>query len=267
MYPSRNKYEKIGDSLVYKKQNLSKIFCINLDLERERWSKFTSCDFIERVSAVNSKIKPSVIDDFNLELQPANLTHSIYFHRNNGAVGCYLSHLKVWQKILEEKIPYSLILEDDIDIDSLKACLDSNIIFQDYDIVNLSQRIRWDNGRTLWDGAESYILSYRGAKKLIDTTNFPKLLNNIVPEVYPNIKEKDFIRWNNKPSIVAPVDKFMGYCCEKSANDLIRLNYNLYPCISLTQESEVSYIKNAVNDVNAWDLDSQQLSLIISQLT
>ena len=266
-HPSRNSYEKRGDSLVYKKQNLNKIFCINLDCEHDRWSKFEQYDFLERVSAVNSKVNPSVIDDFGLELKPVNLTHAIYFNRNDGAVGCYLSHLKIWQRIVDEEIPFSLILEDDIEPKSLEALLDSNIIFQDYEIINLSTRIRWDNNRTLWDGAESYILSYEGARKLIDATNFPKLLDKIIPEVYSNIQEEDFISFCNKPSIVTPVDKFMGYCCEENANDLIRLNYNLYPCVSLTHEAEISYIKNAVNDVNVWDLDSKQLSLIISQLT
>ena len=39
------------------------------------------------------------------------------FKINNGEIGCFLSHRSVWKKIVEEKLDFALIFEDDIQID------------------------------------------------------------------------------------------------------------------------------------------------------
>ncbi len=48
-----------------------------------------------------------------------------------GEIGCFLSHRKVWQRILDDQVPYAFVLEDDADLrmpefaDSLQFAIDS----------------------------------------------------------------------------------------------------------------------------------------------
>lgn len=32
----------------------------------------------------------------------------------SGAIGCYLSHIRIYKKIVEDNIPYAIIFEDDV---------------------------------------------------------------------------------------------------------------------------------------------------------
>ena len=266
IHPSRNKYTKINDAYVYDKQILSKIFCINLDKDSERWNAIKQHTFIERFVGVNSKEQPDILKDLCLELNPVDTTSELYFHYNKGAVGCFVSHLKLWQKIVDEDISYSLILEDDIDLQSLDSALQSNMMFEPFDIVNLSPRIRWKDNRTVWDGGEAYILSKDGAQKLLNAVNFPILLKGVIPDRLNNLTTEEDYNWSNKPSITAPLDKFIGYCCEEKASDMIRLHYSLYPCISLSSYADTSSIKSFKKDKNVWDMDEQQLLLKVTEM-
>ena len=71
--------------------------------------------------------------------------------------------------IVANDIQYSLILEDDIKKENIIELLNSNIIFEPFEIVNLSKRTRWCD-RTIFDGAKAYILSRSGAEKLLRAT-------------------------------------------------------------------------------------------------
>ncbi len=264
--PARNKYTKIEGKYVYNKQILSKIFCINLDKDTERWDAVKQNTCIERISGINSKKDKDIIKDFCLDLDPVDTTAELYFHYNDGAIGCFLSHLKVWKKIVDENIDYSLILEDDISIKSLNDALQSNMIFEYFDIVNLSPRVRWQDNRTVWDGGEAYILSKEGAQKLLNAVNFPNLLKYVVPDRLTNLCSDSEYQWSNRPSIVAPLDKFIGYCCQDSASEIARLHYSLYPCVSLSTYSDTSSIKSFQKDKNVWDMDEQQLEIKIQQM-
>lgn len=107
---------------------LSHVFYINLDdnLHRNKQIKnilllygFTN---ITRIPAVDTR----KID--NIELVKNFIEPNAYYtliknitikrrksHREltKGAVGCYLSHLKIYNKIVEQNIPYAIIFEDD----------------------------------------------------------------------------------------------------------------------------------------------------------
>jgi len=101
---------------------IDKIFIINLDRRRDRWNKLMeeephlNNDKLTRVSAVDG--------------QTLTLTKPIYdlFSKNSfewkkGVIGCNLSHLQVWMKILKETGNYFLILEDDVRFDKEKMKL------------------------------------------------------------------------------------------------------------------------------------------------
>lgn len=91
-----------------------KIFVINLDtsISRMRKSQSQLYDFdFERVNAVDGgKLKHDELThhyDVDLNRQQYHCLLTL------GEIGCYLSHRKVWQKIVDERLDFALVLEDD----------------------------------------------------------------------------------------------------------------------------------------------------------
>ena len=144
--------ETTGD--VQKSLQDFKVFVINLDRRPDRWSSvsksLTKAGFrnIERVSAIDGKL----IDSENLK----NLLHpEVYpelgkIRKNHedlgstGAVGCSLSHYKVWNQIIEQNKP-ALVVEDDLVCHPMfrEFQLTRNLSMLDgYDFVPLSAIVR-----------------------------------------------------------------------------------------------------------------------------
>ncbi len=48
--------------------------------------------------------------------QPSLYTPNYPFKLRPGEIGCFLSHRRIWQKMVDEEIPHLLILEDDIEL-------------------------------------------------------------------------------------------------------------------------------------------------------
>ena len=93
-----------------------------------------------------------------------------------GEVGCAESHRLIWQRMLEQNIPYALVLEDDISIQADLVKFLANPAYQDYDFLNLSSStpyrleaaalkqlseqhiferpLPWQANRTLWKKLE-----------------------------------------------------------------------------------------------------------------
>ncbi len=103
-----------------------KTFVINLDRSPDRWAKISEhltnegFDF-ERMPAVDGlRIE-------NPSAHARSLSLLILQRRLSGhEIGCYLSHVKVWRKIVEEKIPVALVLEDDaVPIPGCKKAIDN----------------------------------------------------------------------------------------------------------------------------------------------
>jgi GR25 family glycosyltransferase involved in LPS biosynthesis len=145
--------------------------------------------------------------------------------RSKGAIGCYLSHYKIWEKIINQKLDNVLIIEDDIftDIDSEEFNKYINSIPNDYDIGMLSWFKLWfdplnnPNKNVIinkyWNKYNSinvfstgcYLISKKGAEKLIKNA-FPicyqvdaymNILNNV---------DKDFVRYISKESLLTQKD-------------------------------------------------------------
>lgn len=95
-----------------------KTFLINLDKSVDRLERSASIlkehnILFERVSAVYGA------DLSAQELSTAydyQLPNAYYKKLNVGEIGCYLSHRKVWQKIVDEQLDFAVILEDDFNI-------------------------------------------------------------------------------------------------------------------------------------------------------
>ena len=163
-----------------------KTFLINLDKSEKRLEnsnkQLSNFNILfERISAVN------VTQDRDKELRnyyDSKLNYFKYYKSlTDGEIGCYLSHRKVWQKIVQENIEYALVLEDDFllhkglkDIDKLLKVID-----QPWDLIKLGeipnkrikQRILEVGDLSLIKfrktphGTYAYLITIEGAKKML----------------------------------------------------------------------------------------------------
>jgi glycosyl transferase family 25 len=91
----------------------------------------------DRIEAVNGDSLDSTIIN-NLY----NFNDSSYHkHMTNGELGCYLSHVRAWQKIVDEQLDYAVILEDDILLqENIQGGLEAiEYIQQPWDIIKLAE--------------------------------------------------------------------------------------------------------------------------------
>jgi len=268
----RRNYSNSPKGIIYDHSNpIERIFCINLDQRTDRWNYINKFDYknltIERLPAIESQSAEP-----HLKYNPINLDSELYFHLHPNGFGTYLSHYKIWQKIVEQKISHALIIEDDIDIKSLYNLFDSNIIFDDsIDLYNLSKRVRQvENDFVVFDGAESYVLTYKGAELLLEITRHPSLINKVnIPTYNSNITEltsnyniKSYKIPDYESSVIAPVDKFIGMCC---ASDLLQDHYYLYPFIDLNEKvSDQSDISH--KNTESWLLNKEDTLELANKL-
>lgn len=82
----------------------------------EDFSKSTLEDVIRNID--NGFLNPFIIDDLSLD----NKNKLIFSKKLQRCLTCeeittYISHFKVWQNIVQEKIPYAIVLEGKLDID------------------------------------------------------------------------------------------------------------------------------------------------------
>jgi GR25 family glycosyltransferase involved in LPS biosynthesis len=205
-----------------------KSFCISLEKQRDNWPElkkyFTENGVtdINMFSAINGKELGKYFENPKIEnisqntmdlikksggLEKLVSTWGLYHLFNStkrrdhaqlgswGAVGCSLSHISIWEKIVEENLEMALIFEDDIDFksdfkDKLPKVIanlpkDADIIFLDT-VVNfkpLKHDDIFDKVLGQFFGTHSYIMTNKGAQKLL-------------PYVYP---------------VEIQIDAFMGY--------------------------------------------------------
>ena len=198
---------------------IDKIFIINLKSRNDRLMKmrllidtlnidknlieiFEAVDGMDITdSEINSTLSISALDTLY------NKSNNHKDIRTKGAIGCYLSHYKIWEKVVNNNLDNVLIFEDDlildVDIKEFEEYLNS--IPQDYDVAMLSWFSLWfdllNNPKkkiiinNYWNkynsinvfSCGSYLISRKGAEKLIKNA-FPicyqvdayiNILNNI----------------------------------------------------------------------------------------
>ncbi|MCW8109954.1 glycosyltransferase family 25 protein [Alteromonas ponticola] len=121
-------------------------FVINLDRSPERLTEMTQqfskqAIQFQRISAVDGgTISHTLIDQFYSKSSP------LKYHKqlNNGEICCYLSHRKVWQKMVDENIPVAIILEDDVEIVGDLNAVGNTLVAmpKDWDYIKLTEHTR-----------------------------------------------------------------------------------------------------------------------------
>ncbi|MEC4727598.1 glycosyltransferase family 25 protein [Shewanella sp. D64] len=166
-----------------------KIFVINLDSSLDRLSSMQEqCDRLglefERVSAVRGS-ELSEGDKSKIYSLEQNLKKYDKV-LNDGEIGCYLSHIRCWEKLLAEELDYALVLEDDgILTDELPLFitkLAKSFEHWDYILLSHGRKIKpvidsLDMGDGLWlqkvlklnSTTTGQFISFQGAKKLVST--------------------------------------------------------------------------------------------------
>jgi len=165
---------------------------INLKDKTKRWeltkSRLEREGFqnLERINAVNGKNPRQLqIELSNLGNPKINFDHpSMGEDFIASCLGCTLSHLKVWNQIIDEKIPVTAVFEDDIIFHPRWKELSKEYIqitypgkfdmlylgsvrSDEYKPSYLKKNIIYGSG-TVWL-AHAYVITYEGAKKLRDT--------------------------------------------------------------------------------------------------
>lgn len=175
------------------------LYCryINLDRREDRRKSMEIILQHARMSATRfSAIEPTdAMVDANLSLRSRiELADRKYHHQltGRGAVGCYLSHLAVWNDFLATDANYAVVLEDDLDSrDPHSTALKlQRGIGELRRIANFGiGLLGWEkrNGMRFW-GTQAYILTRQGASILVQSA---------LP-------------------IEMQVDSYMSYCAERS---------------------------------------------------
>jgi glycosyl transferase family 25 len=95
---------------------LPPVFLINLQRDRERLQIMTAR--LQEIGLDFKRIEGVVGADLNLDTcqHYDGMRRRKFFGRDlkHGEMGCLLSHRKIYQLMLDKKIPYALVLEDDV---------------------------------------------------------------------------------------------------------------------------------------------------------
>ena len=158
--PDRN--EHISKSLDY----------LNLFSNSERVDAVDGKELIKEDISTNLITEEGINDAYNQE-------QVVYEPLTEGGIGCALSHMKIYKKIIDENIDRCLILEDDtsFDIDFLKKLEEvEDKIPKEFDMLFLGYHISYvkkDINKYYFIpdrvyGLFGYIVSKEGAKKLLE---------------------------------------------------------------------------------------------------
>ena len=173
-------------NLVYV-SHYDKIYLINLERRKDRLKlfnkSFNNSDINEKYNlykAVDGKtINLKDVVDYKTMYEILNIEKTkkrdYHYQLSKGAVGCYLSHINIWKKVLNSRNKQVLIFEDDIKIpNNFNELLNKQIKYipNDYDIILLgyicNDCIKYKNYikiNKFW-GMHAYIITKKNIKKI-----------------------------------------------------------------------------------------------------
>ena len=202
------------------KLGFSEVYMINLKRRPERKIKMEATmkelglDF-KYFEAVDGKtLTDEILIDMGITLLPE---YSDPYHKRRmtmGEIGCFLSHFKIWQQMVEQNLPEVLILEDDIR-------------FEPYFMERADEIMQ--EARTIggWD------LIYFGRKRLQENEIFLKGSDNFVLVSYTYWTLGYVITLEGAKKLLAsepltrmlPVDEYLPIMFDQHPNDTWKLKY------------------------------------------
>jgi GR25 family glycosyltransferase involved in LPS biosynthesis len=186
-----------------------KSFCISLEKNKDQWRNILDMirnagfENVEIFPGINGKEIGKMYNGEPVSENTQNLVHSLGGFSNLltpwarytlkteknrkydaqlsswGAVGCYLSHVLIWNMMIENDLPYCAIFEDDVKfVDNFKKEYQKRLEFipDDADGIFLGVSDNFlgkkyneyfDKIEGVFFGLHAYILTNRGAKKLL----------------------------------------------------------------------------------------------------
>ena len=168
-----------------------KSLVINLDISKDRWEQFLHANSrtlvdAQRIEAVDGRL---ITDKWKYLSRWIHLTHEPNKFNIMPAIGCFLSHRKAWQYILDNDLPHALILEDDARVteqtSDFLAAYEANPPQFDWVKIHVHRRIARKRQEMVgtqligielcvdMDGSKSnaaYILTHAGAQKALAMT-------------------------------------------------------------------------------------------------
>jgi GR25 family glycosyltransferase involved in LPS biosynthesis len=167
-------------------------FIISLDKNKERQDYLKKDVYPKLINYFKCAAFDAELDDANEVLKDNNLflTDTFYDKCSEGQLGCFLSHYQLWKHIVKSNIDLAIILEDDVKIyNNFNKNIDT--IYENlpvkFDYVHLfihpdKQNIQYLDGKDgdiipAEDnfGTVAYMISLRGAKRLIKLTELLKI--------------------------------------------------------------------------------------------
>jgi len=91
---------------------LPPVWVVNLDKSRHRWERCTQ--ELAAQNVVAERFPATLGKALSPEELEANTTFGARYFCTPGMIGCFMSHMRIWQKVVDENLPAVVVLEDDI---------------------------------------------------------------------------------------------------------------------------------------------------------
>ncbi|MDE0380937.1 MAG: glycosyltransferase family 25 protein [Rhodospirillales bacterium] len=128
------------------------IFVISLSRETERRAAMEA-ELVGYDTEFFIAIDGNELDEeaYNHRLQPEWWRRMRGREMSPGEIGCFLSHYSLWERIVDDKIPYAIILEDDARLQyKFSAAIEEILLAKvSWDFVSLSPKRRYPADRAL----------------------------------------------------------------------------------------------------------------------
>lgn len=161
------------------------IYVINMDTSVERWA--TTHARLQEIGLEAERFPATVgklLGEQELSQWYDKKRNASDHHRPQtlGEIGCYISHYRVWQKVVDDQIPFCIVLEDDIIISQqLKTIINCLYKLQNWDVIKLADERNYPfidtvtindeltigNYLKMPNNGMAYAVSLNGAKKLL----------------------------------------------------------------------------------------------------
>jgi glycosyl transferase family 25 len=231
--PIRENYSSIVTKIINEESSLNKdnfdVYLINMTKNVDRLQNFNKHYNKSDIAFKKFKVFPAIVGK-NLNLinfvTPKAYEQIIevekttkrrhHYDLTRGAVGCYLSHLSIYKKIIDSDKEYGIIFEDDSIMASdfyERLQYGINNIPDDWDIFLLGLtclkcdiKLDYINVIRFW-GTHGYIIKNKSAKKLLEYLDRP-LSKQIDADISLLIKRKVIKVYGINPIIVAQEGSF-----------------------------------------------------------